>query len=155
MENTSKQHDAISRRDIAYYRRRHQNRVFSELAKFFAGEAENGRTTRKAIAQKLTKDPAQITRWLSSPSNLELDTISDLLLAMGAEMDHSVIRFIDRPKLNFAHPLVIAAGTATNAPPPTTFKKQTAQLPANKTTVKIQETAATTTPTAVTLDVSL
>jgi hypothetical protein len=88
---------AISKREIAYYRRRHQHKIYAELASFFAAEAESGRITRKEIARLLDRDPSQITRWLSSPSNLESDTLSDLLLAMGAEMDHRVIRFEGRP----------------------------------------------------------
>jgi len=114
MENSSRQTSAISPRETAYYRRRQQNRLFSKLADFFAGEAKGGRISRKEIARKLGKDPAQITRWLSSPSNFELDTISDLLLAMGAELDLNIVRFVDRPKPNFAHPLSISHCTATN-----------------------------------------
>jgi hypothetical protein len=132
MENTSKQTSPISLREIAYYRRRHQNRLFSELAQFFAHEADNGRITRKEIAQKLSKDPAQITRWLSAPSNLELDTISDILLAMGAEMDNRIVRFVDRAKPNFAHPLTIfsqisATTVAANAGAATVASASTSQ----------------------------
>jgi DNA-binding phage protein len=83
----------LKRRDRAYYRRRQQNRVFAALAELFAEEAEKGAISKKELAEILGKDPAQITRWLSAPSNLELDTISDILLAMGAEMDHRVVRF--------------------------------------------------------------
>jgi hypothetical protein len=113
MENTSKQTSVVSVRDIAYYRRRQQNRVFSLLAKFFADEAESGHITRKEIAQRLSKDPAQITRWLSQPSNFELDTISDLLLAMGAEMDHCIVRFSDRARPNFSHPWTVSADVSS------------------------------------------
>jgi hypothetical protein len=113
MENTSKLTNPLSRRIVAYYRRRQQNRVFAELAKFFASEAERGRITRKAIAEKIGKDPGQITRWLAAPSNLELDTISDLLLAMNAELDYCVVRFADRAKPNYAHPLSIQSAAST------------------------------------------
>lgn len=95
MANTSKT-DTPGRRDLAYYRQRQRNRVFTALAKFFAEEAAAGKITKKELATKLAKDPSQITRLLSAPSNLELDTISDYLLAMGAEMDHSIVRFVDR-----------------------------------------------------------
>ena len=94
----------IKRRDIAYYRRRQQNRVFALLAKFFADEAEAGRISKKALADRLGKDPAQITRWLSEPKNFELDTLSDLLLAMDAELDHNIVRFCERVKPNYVHP---------------------------------------------------
>lgn len=110
MENTSKQNNPLSRRVIAYYRRRQQNRIFSQIAQFFAHEAERGKITRKEMAEKLSKDPAQVSRWLSAPSNLTLDTISDILLSMGAEMDCTITRFVDRVQPNYAHPLVIDKG---------------------------------------------
>lgn len=48
-------------------------------------------------AAALEKDPAQITRWLSAPSNFELDTLSDILLALGAEMEHRIVAIEERP----------------------------------------------------------
>lgn len=96
----------LRRRDRAYYRRRQQNHVFAALTKLFSEEAAKGAISKKELAEMLGKDPSQITRWLSSPSNLELDTISDMLLAMGAEMDHRVVRFSERSKANSAHPLI-------------------------------------------------
>lgn len=140
MENTSKHTKPLSRRDIAYYRRRQQNRLFSGLAQFFANEAESGRITRKEIAQRLDKDPAQITRWLSSPTNFELDTISDLLLAMGAEMDTRIVRFSDRAKPNYVHPLTRAA---TNALQQISFEQRVNE------TRKPAVTAAATLPSAI------
>lgn len=105
MENTSKL-DPLKRRDRAYYRQRQKNRIFTELAQFFAEEAEKHGLSKKDLAEALAKDPAQITRWLSAPSNFELDTLSDILLALGAEMDHRIVRFADRAKPNDIHPLV-------------------------------------------------
>jgi hypothetical protein len=104
MENTSKA--VLKKRDRAYYQQRQRNRVFAALVGFFAEEAEKGRITKKGLADSIGRDPAQITRWLSVPSNLELDTISDFLLAMGAEMDHRIVRLSERPKANYVHPLI-------------------------------------------------
>ena len=122
MENTSKQNNKLSRRDVAYYRRRQQNRLFAQVASFFAEEAANGRITRKEIADKLSKNPSQITRWLSGPSNFELDTLSDILLTMGAELDHRIVRFSDRVKPNFSHHLTVHPQVITfgKAPAPVT-----------------------------------
>src|SRR5438477_10810753 len=105
MENITKTEKKISRRARSYYRQRQRNHVFSELTKFFAEESERTGITKKELATALDKDPSQITRLLSGPTNLELDTISDYLLAMGAEMDHSIVRFNDRAKPNYAKPL--------------------------------------------------
>jgi hypothetical protein len=91
MENTSKNPKPIPRRDRAYYRRRNQNRLHAALATFFAEEAAAGRITKKQLAELLEKNPAQITRWLTEPTNYEADTVSDLLLAMKAEKYHRVV----------------------------------------------------------------
>ena len=104
MASTSKKE--LKRRDRAYYRRRQQNHVFAAIAQLFAEEAEKGEISKKELAELLGRDPSQITRWLSAPSNFELDTISDILLALGAEMDHRVVRFAERAKSNIAHPLI-------------------------------------------------
>lgn len=107
MEGTSREtKNVIPRRERAYYRRRQQNRIHIAVAAFFAEEAAAGRITKKKLAELIEKDAAQITRWLSEPSNLESDTISDILLAMKAEMDHRIVRFSDRGKANYAHPLI-------------------------------------------------
>lgn len=93
-------------RDVFYYRQRNKNRVFEKIALLFVEEAEQRGITKKQIAEMLKKDTGQITRWLSGPNNLTLDTISDLLLALGAEMDYQPVRFEDRQKGNYFHPLM-------------------------------------------------
>ena len=105
MANTSKL-NPMKRRDVAYYRQRQKNRVFTALVEFFAQEAERRGVTKKQLAESLSKDPSQITRWLSAPSNFEIDTLSDILLALDAEMDHRIVRFSDRLIPNYAHPLI-------------------------------------------------
>lgn len=97
-------------RDISYYRQRYKNRVFGALISFFASEAERVGLTKGDIATRLGKDPAQITRMLSNPSNMTLDSVSDLLLAMEAEAEPpAIVRFADRVEPNYAHPLVAKA----------------------------------------------
>jgi transcriptional regulator with XRE-family HTH domain len=107
--NTSNKIVLKRARDIYYYRQRFKNRVFGRIVLFFAEEAERRGFTRKDIALSLNRDPAQVSRWLSGPSNMTLDTISDLLLAMDAEIETpKIIRFSDRSKSNYAHPLIMA-----------------------------------------------
>jgi transcriptional regulator with XRE-family HTH domain len=105
MENTSEQ-PALSKRDIFYYRQRMKNRIFTAIASFFATEAECHRITKREIANRLGCDPAQITRWLSAPSNMTLDTISDLLVALKAEADVQIVSFEAKAKPNYVHPLI-------------------------------------------------
>jgi hypothetical protein len=105
MANISKLEE-VKNRDLFYYRQRSKNRVFEALTAFFAEEAERRGVTKRDIAESLHRDPAQITRWLTVPSNLTVESISDLLLSLGAEMDYSVGRFEDRSKPNEMHPLI-------------------------------------------------
>lgn len=61
---------------------------FSETLRHIANEQLNEAilklgVSRAELAKRLNKRPEQITRWLSSPCNLELDTLSDLALALG------------------------------------------------------------------------
>lgn len=73
--------------------------VFSKLV-------EKEDLTKREIAFRLGKEPSQITRWLSGPSNWTLDTFSDLLIAMGAELDHSVSMINEKAASTVRHPLM-------------------------------------------------
>ena len=108
-----------SKRDVYYFRRRHQNRVHARLAEFFVEEASRTGVTKAEIARRLDLDPAQITRLLMHPSNLTLDSISDFLLALGAEAEPpEIVRFADRSKPNDAHPLIAKILGQAPAPKP-------------------------------------
>lgn len=118
---SSIKNDPKSRRDIAYYQQRYRNRVFSVLIAFIAEQAEKYGLTKKDIAERLNKDPALISRLLKEPSNLTLDTISDLLLAFNAEPEPPrIVLFKDRPTPNYIHPLM---ARALNVAPPASVAK--------------------------------
>ncbi len=110
MENISKL-PPISEREIFYHRQRAKNRLFEAITAFFAEEAERRGVTKRDIAECLGRDPAQITRWLTIPSNLTSDTVSDLLLSLGAGMDYTIARFVDRPRPNEMHPIIARLNT--------------------------------------------
>jgi hypothetical protein len=106
MENTSSTWNKKPR-EMFYFRQRFRNRVFNRLAAFFAKEAEERGITKKVIAARLGKDPSQITRWLSGPANLTMDSISDILFAMEAEAEPPEIRRLaDQPRPNYIDPLI-------------------------------------------------
>ena len=69
MEKTLKP-KKVKKRDLFYYRQRSKNRLFEALTNFFADEAEKHGITKRDIAEALCRDPAQITRWLTAPSNV-------------------------------------------------------------------------------------
>ncbi|MBX6368374.1 MAG: helix-turn-helix transcriptional regulator [Rhodospirillales bacterium] len=116
MVATSKK--GVSTRDLFYFRRRYQNRLHAALTTFFAEEARRTGITQREVAERLGRDPAQINRLLAHPSNLTADTISDFLLALGAEPEPPrIVRFSERSKPNYAHPL-IARALGEVLPPP-------------------------------------
>jgi DNA-binding phage protein len=63
----------------AYDREYFRNVILQEL--LLALELSGA--TKAELARRLNKRPEQITRWLSAPGNLEIDTVSNLLSAMG------------------------------------------------------------------------
>lgn len=98
---------AKAARDIAYYRQRYRNRVFEKVVSFITEQAQQGRLTKKDIAERLGKDPALLSRLLNQPSNLTLDTISDLLLAFDAEAEPpEIVLFREKRAPNYVHPLI-------------------------------------------------
>lgn len=107
MGNTSV--NPLTQNDIAYFQQRQRNRVFQEVLRHFANCAANEHITKKHLAEKLGKDPSQITRWFAGPTNWTLDTISDLLLAMDAEMDFTIVPFTERQVSNYFHPVMSEA----------------------------------------------
>jgi hypothetical protein len=67
-----------------YFQTRLRNRLFDYILGRFVREQKRG-LTKAALARRIGKSPEVINRWLGSPSNLETDSISDLLLGICAE----------------------------------------------------------------------
>lgn len=65
----------------SYFRTRLKNSFHDVVLTQFADLNIN----KADLARRLGKEPAQITRWLGSPGNWTLDTLSDILLGMGCE----------------------------------------------------------------------
>jgi len=76
----------ISEKTRAFQRRRLQNRFYRFILKTFKEQQKNG-LTQKELAERIHSRPEQINRWLSIPGNLTLNTIADLLLGMGVDLD--------------------------------------------------------------------
>ena len=70
---------------LGYFQGRLRNKLYSALMQLFLDEKKLG-FTRADLARRLGKRPEQVTRWLAGPGNLKIDTLSDLLLAMGHEL---------------------------------------------------------------------
>ena len=107
---SSTKNDPKAIRDISYYQQRHRNRVFSKIVTFISDQAQQQQLTQKDIADRIRKSPSVLSRILSSPSNLTLDTISDILLAVDAEAEPpEIVLFRDRRPANYMHPLMARA----------------------------------------------
>jgi hypothetical protein len=68
----------------AYFRARLRNRVFNFILGKFLAEQERGLTQAK-LARRIERKPDVVNRWLGMPSNLTLDTVSDLLIGISGE----------------------------------------------------------------------
>jgi len=91
----------------AYYRQRLKNRVYEKLVSFLSEQCNSRKITKKDLAFILDRDPSSISRWLRAPSNLTLDTISDLLLAVDAEPEPMGISLFSECRApNYVHPLI-------------------------------------------------
>ncbi len=88
----------------ALFAERNRNRVYDIVVAAIEEAAAQRGITRKEMAQKIGKHPAQVSMWLSGPSNWTLDTISDLLFSVDAEMDYSSVPFSERVNRNVHHP---------------------------------------------------
>jgi hypothetical protein len=67
-----------------YFQTRLRNRLFDYILGRFVQEQAKGLTKAK-LGRRIGKPPEMINRWLGTPSNLTLDSISDLLLGICAE----------------------------------------------------------------------
>jgi transcriptional regulator with XRE-family HTH domain len=96
-----------SAREIGYYATRYRHRFHANLLAFIVSQMKARNLTNKQIADRVGKDAAQLSRILSKPSNLTLDTISEILLGVDAEPEPpQFVCFADIANRQYAHPLI-------------------------------------------------
>lgn len=95
--------ETLSVFEIAYFEERFRNDLHAEVLDAFRAVREQGKS-KADLARRLSKRPEQISRWLSTPGNLTLDTIAGLLLAMGREPRVTSVLISDRANASHVHP---------------------------------------------------
>lgn len=68
---------------LGYFQEGFRASIQRELLELFERAKITRGLSRVDLARKIGRRPEQVTRWLSSSSNLEADTISDIALGMG------------------------------------------------------------------------
>jgi transcriptional regulator with XRE-family HTH domain len=82
---------------LAYFRERTRNNIYSYIIGKFLEREKIGFTQAK-LARRVGIDPARINRMLGAPGNWTIDTISDLLLGIGAEeLEPNSSSLLNRP----------------------------------------------------------
>lgn len=88
---------------LAYFQERLRGRVFDFILGLFLDEQTNGLTQAK-LARRIGRKADVVNRWLGAPSNLTVDTISDLLVGIAAsEPTLSRSSLLGRAPVNFSH----------------------------------------------------
>jgi hypothetical protein len=108
----------VSEATLAYFRERLRNRIHQFILRQF--QARQGRgLTQADVARVLGRRPEQINRWLGTPGNWTLDTISDLILAISkAELEFSEYPLENRGVRNYSGPdWIKPAGDVAGSPP--------------------------------------
>ena len=75
---------------LAYFRERLRNRLYDLVITEFLKQEEAKKLTRTDVARRIGRRREQVTRWFGAPGNWTIDTVSDLMLAMGTEPSFSV-----------------------------------------------------------------
>ena len=70
---------------MGYLRERARNRLYEFIVKKFMEKAESEGLTQVELARRTGHKPEVINRWLGSPGNWRLDTLTDLLVGIAAE----------------------------------------------------------------------
>ncbi len=87
----------------AYFQERLRIRVFNFLLSKFL-DAQGKGLNKNILAKRIGRPPEVVNRWLGAPSNLTLDTISDLLLGIAAEeLELDASSPIGRTADNYSH----------------------------------------------------
>jgi transcriptional regulator with XRE-family HTH domain len=72
---------------LVYFRERLRHRLHSAILDAFTRRAKERGLKQKDLASRIHRSHVQINRWLSTATNLTLDSISDLMVGLGMDFD--------------------------------------------------------------------
>ena len=110
--NVNSNNVSLSKAEFAYFRSRLKNRIHDIVVNYYLQLQKEEGLTKAELARRLDTRPEQITRWLSAPGNWQLDTMSNLLLAMQAEPDFTISKLADKRFDNFSHEFATSSHSA-------------------------------------------
>lgn len=97
---------------LAFFREQLKHQLHElVLKKFYAVRDSKPDFTRRDLARRIGRKPEQVTRWLGAPGNLTIDTVSDLLIGMGAVLDAAVLNVDSLVRKSGQEPQVIRDST--------------------------------------------
>jgi transcriptional regulator with XRE-family HTH domain len=78
---------AIPEDKLVYFRERLRHKLHAVILDAFLARSKERDLKQSDLAVRIHRKRAQITRWLSSESNLTLDSVSDLMVGLGMDFD--------------------------------------------------------------------
>lgn len=104
--------DKIPLGTLGYFRARNKQKAYSAVMQEF----EKSGLSQADLARRLGKGTDVICRWLGAPGNWTLDTVSDLLFAIGGGApEYAIVYPLEEPARYATRPewLLSAPGTAS------------------------------------------
>jgi hypothetical protein len=80
---------------LEYFRARLQSRLHQLVLDEWLRQEDQG-LTQAELARRIGRKPEVINRLLGAPGNWTVNTVSDLLIGMGAEPELALFRLVDR-----------------------------------------------------------
>jgi transcriptional regulator with XRE-family HTH domain len=73
---------------LIYFRERFRDKLHSAILEAFLTRAQEKNLKQQDLAARIHRTKGQISRWFNTPSNLTLDSISDLMVGLGMDFDN-------------------------------------------------------------------
>src|SRR3546814_1203005 len=125
---------------LGYFNAHAQSKAHATVLDLFSRLADEEGLARAFLARRLGKKSGQITRWLGAPGNWTLETLTNLLLAMGHEPIFEARPLNDIPRGNYQHPAAFALPPQETERPKNSRSRVT--LTGLRTTQSVREPAS-------------